>query len=101
VKSEIRGRMKGTTKIEDLKDCDVIVEAIIEQLPAKRELFSALDAICPATTIFASNTSSLTITEIATATKRPQRFVGCIFSIGAGDEARGSGADDCDGTCDL
>jgi 3-hydroxybutyryl-CoA dehydrogenase len=78
-KSEIRGRLKGTTKMEDLKDCDVIVEAIIEQLPAKRELFSALDAICPATTIFASNTSSLTITEIATATKRPQRFVGLHF----------------------
>jgi 3-hydroxybutyryl-CoA dehydrogenase len=78
-KNEIRGRLKGTTKIEDLKDCDVIVEAIIEQLPAKRELFSALDAICPATTIFASNTSSLTITEIATATKRPQRFVGLHF----------------------
>jgi len=79
VKNEIRGRLKGTTKIEDLKDCDVIVEAIIEQLPAKRELFSALDAICPAATIFASNTSSLTITEIATATKRPQRFVGLHF----------------------
>jgi len=79
VKSEIRGRLKGTTKIEDLKDCDVIVEAIIEQLPAKRELFSTLDAICPASTIFASNTSSLTITEIATATKRPQRFVGLHF----------------------
>jgi 3-hydroxybutyryl-CoA dehydrogenase len=79
LKSEIRGRLKGTTKIEDLKDCDVILEAIIEQLPAKRELFSALDAICPATTIFASNTSSLTITEIATSTKRPQRFVGLHF----------------------
>ena len=79
VKGEIRERLKGTTKVEDLKDCDVIVEAIIEQLPEKRELFSALDAICPATTIFASNTSSLTITEIATATKRPQRFVGLHF----------------------
>jgi 3-hydroxybutyryl-CoA dehydrogenase len=78
-KNEIRGRLKGTTKIEDLKDCDVIVEAIIEQLRAKRELFSALDAICPPMTIFASNTSSLTITEIATATKRPQRFVGLHF----------------------
>src|SRR6267143_5620956 len=44
VKGEIRGRLKGTTKIDDLKDRDVIVEAIIEQLPAKRELFSALDA---------------------------------------------------------
>ena len=79
LKSEIRSRLKGTTKIEDLKDCDVIVEAIIEQLPAKRKLFSTLDAICPASTIFASNTSSLTITEIATATKRPQRFVGLHF----------------------
>src|SRR5271154_6557367 len=76
---EIRGRLRGTTALGDLKDCDVIVEAIIEQLPAKRELFSALDALCPASTIFASNTSSLTITEIATATKRPQRFVGLHF----------------------
>jgi 3-hydroxybutyryl-CoA dehydrogenase len=79
VKNEIRGRLKGTTKIEDFKECDVIVEAIIEQLTAKRELFSALDGICLPATIFASNTSSLTITEIATATKRPQRFVGLHF----------------------
>jgi 3-hydroxybutyryl-CoA dehydrogenase len=78
-KNEIRGRLKGTTALEDLKDSDVIVEAIIEQLPAKRELFAALDGLCPAATIFASNTSSLTITEIATATKRPQRFVGLHF----------------------
>ena len=79
VKGQIRSRLKGATSIDDLKNCDVIVEAIIEQLPAKRELFSALDKICPASTIFASNTSSLTITEIATATKRPQRFVGLHF----------------------
>lgn len=78
-KNEIRGQLKGTASLEDLKDCDVIVEAIIEQLPAKRELFSLLDAICPASTIFASNTSSLTITEIAASTKRPQRFVGLHF----------------------
>jgi 3-hydroxybutyryl-CoA dehydrogenase len=78
-KGEIRGRLKGTTALEDLKDCDVVIEAIIEQLPAKRELFNALDALCPASTIFASNTSSLTITEIATATKRPERFVGLHF----------------------
>src|SRR5216684_4355044 len=78
-KSEIRGRLKGTIAIADLKDCDLEIEAIIEQLPAKRELFGALDKLCPATTIFASNTSSLTITEIATATKRPQRFVGLHF----------------------
>jgi 3-hydroxybutyryl-CoA dehydrogenase len=79
MRGEIRGRLKGTTSIDDLKKCDLVIEAIIEQLPAKRELFGALDAICPPATIFASNTSSLTITEIATATKRPQRFVGLHF----------------------
>jgi 3-hydroxybutyryl-CoA dehydrogenase len=78
-KSEIRSRLQGVTAIDELKDCDLIVEAIIEQLPAKRELFAALDAICPARTIFASNTSSLTITEIAAVTRRPQRFVGLHF----------------------
>jgi 3-hydroxybutyryl-CoA dehydrogenase len=78
-RDEIGGRLTGTTAIEDLKDCDVVVEAIIEQLPAKRELFAKLDALCPASTIFASNTSSLTITEISTATKRPDRFVGLHF----------------------
>jgi 3-hydroxybutyryl-CoA dehydrogenase len=79
VKGEIRGRLKGVTSLEELKDCDLVIEAIIEQLPAKRELFTALDSLCPAHTIFASNTSSLTITEIAAATKRPQRFVGLHF----------------------
>jgi 3-hydroxybutyryl-CoA dehydrogenase len=78
-KTEIRGRLKGVTSLDELKDCNVVVEAIIEQLPAKRELFTSLDALCPAHTIFASNTSSLTITEIAAATKRPQRFVGLHF----------------------
>jgi len=78
-KNEIRGRLKVTTALEDLKNCDVIVEAIIEKLPAKRELFQTLDELCPPHTIFASNTSSLTITEIAAATKRPQRFVGLHF----------------------
>ena len=78
-KGEIQGRLQGTTSLESLKDCDVVLEAIIEQLPAKRELFSSLDAICEPNTIFASNTSSLTITEIAAATKRPQRFVGLHF----------------------
>src|SRR5215468_2164035 len=50
-KAEIRGRLKGTTVIEDLKDCDLIIEAIIEQLPAKRELFAALDRLCPEKTV--------------------------------------------------
>jgi len=78
-KGEIRGQLKGTTSLDGLKSCDLIIEAIIEQLPAKRELFASLDALCPPATIFASNTSSLTITEIATATKRPQHFVGLHF----------------------
>jgi len=78
-KSEIRGRLSGTTAIEDLKDCDLVIEAIIEQLPAKRELFAKLDTLCGPAAIFASNTSSLTITEISTATKRPERFVGLHF----------------------
>src|SRR5437016_8159873 len=58
-KSETRGRLMGTTVIDDLKDCDLVIEAIIEQLPAKREFFAALDRLCPENTIFASNTSSL------------------------------------------
>lgn len=78
-KGEIRGRLNGVISLDELKGCDVIVEAIIEQLPAKRELFGSLDALCPAHTIFASNTSSLMITEIASATRRPQRFVGLHF----------------------
>jgi 3-hydroxybutyryl-CoA dehydrogenase len=76
---EIRSRLTGTTVIDDLQSCDLIIEAIIEQLPAKRELFSTLDKICPRETIFASNTSSLTVTEIAAGTTRPQRFVGLHF----------------------
>ena len=79
MQGEIRGRLKGTTSAEDLRDCDLIIEAIIENLAAKHELFRTLDGICPAATIFASNTSSLTITEIAAVTKRAQRFVGLHF----------------------
>jgi 3-hydroxybutyryl-CoA dehydrogenase len=78
-RSEVRGRLKGTTSIDDLKDCDLIIEAIIEQLPMKRELFGALDKLCPPQTIFASNTSSLPIIEIAASTKRTQRFIGLHF----------------------
>jgi 3-hydroxybutyryl-CoA dehydrogenase len=78
-KGEIRARLKGTTRLDDLKDCQIIIEAIVEQLPVKRELFVALDAICPPATIFASNTSSLTITELALTTRRPHRFAGLHF----------------------
>jgi 3-hydroxybutyryl-CoA dehydrogenase len=78
-RDQVRGRLRGTTNLDDLKDCDLIIEAIIEQLPAKRELWGALDNICPKPTIFASNTSSLSITEMATFTHRPDRFVGMHF----------------------
>lgn len=74
-----RARLRGTTKLEDLKDSDLVVEAIIEQLPDKRELYAALDKICPKHTIFASNTSSLSITEMAFLTARPERFIGLHF----------------------
>ena len=78
-REQVRGRLRGTTNLEDLKDCDIVIEAIIEQLPAKRELWTALDKICPKPTIFASNTSSLSITEMATFTQRPDRFLGLHF----------------------
>ncbi|MBI3403836.1 MAG: 3-hydroxybutyryl-CoA dehydrogenase [Acidobacteria bacterium] len=74
-----RGRLRGTANLDHLEDCDLVIEAIIEQLPAKHELFGALDKICPKTAIFASNTSSLLVTEMAAGTARPDRFVGLHF----------------------
>jgi 3-hydroxybutyryl-CoA dehydrogenase len=78
-RDQVRNHLRGTTNLEDLKGSYVIIEAIIEQLPAKRELWGTLDKICPKPTIFASNTSSLSITEMATFTQRPDRFVGMHF----------------------
>ena len=78
-RDKVRARLRGTTNLDDFKDRDIIIEAIIEQLPAKRELYGALDKICPKPTIFASNTSSLSITEMATFTARPDRFIGMHF----------------------
>jgi len=71
--------LKGTTRMEDLADCDLVVEAITENLEVKRQTFSRLDAICKPAAIFASNTSSLSITEMMTATSRPGRFLGLHF----------------------
>ena len=78
---EIRGRLSGTTNFEDLADCDIIIEAIIENLDEKRNTYRQLDALCKPETIFASNTSSLSITEMMTATspERQTRFVGLHF----------------------
>ena len=72
-------RISGTTSLDELADADLVIEAIVENLDAKKELFSKLDDLCPENTIFASNTSSLTITEMAAATQRPDRFVGLHF----------------------
>ena len=78
---DIRGRLSGTTSFADLKDCDIIIEAIIENLEEKRSTYQQLDEICKPETIFASNTSSLSITEMMTATsaERQRRFIGMHF----------------------
>src|SRR5918993_276723 len=77
----IRGRLKGTTDFADLADCDIIIEAIIENLDTKRDTYKQLDELCKPETIFASNTSSLSITEMMTATsnERQRRFIGLHF----------------------
>ncbi len=76
---KIRARLKGVTTQRALADCDIIVEAIIENVEVKKETFAALDAIVKSEAIFASNTSSISITEVAAATKRADRFVGLHF----------------------
>jgi 3-hydroxybutyryl-CoA dehydrogenase len=73
------GRLKGTTRFEDLEDCDIVIEAITENLQVKRETYAALDKIVKPSAMFASNTSSLVITEMMTATKRVDRFIGMHF----------------------
>ncbi|HZT74517.1 MAG TPA: 3-hydroxyacyl-CoA dehydrogenase family protein [Terriglobales bacterium] len=75
----IQGRLRPTTRLEDLAGCDLVIEAIVENLAAKRELFARLDGRLRPEAVFASNTSSLPITEIMTATRRPERFVGLHF----------------------
>jgi 3-hydroxybutyryl-CoA dehydrogenase len=74
-----RGRLELTTELDALRDCDLVVEAVTEDLAVKKGLYRELDAICGAATIFASNTSSMTIAELAAATKRPDRFAGLHF----------------------
>jgi len=74
-----KARLSETTRLEDLADCDIVIEAIVENLETKNETFAALDRACKAETIFCSNTSSLTITEMSAATTRPDRFAGLHF----------------------
>ncbi|MDT8368195.1 MAG: 3-hydroxybutyryl-CoA dehydrogenase [Longimicrobiales bacterium] len=73
------GRIAFTTEIDDLSDRDLVIEAIVENLDAKNELFGRLDQLCGEHTIFASNTSSLTVTDMAAATRRPDRVIGLHF----------------------
>src|SRR6201981_1830841 len=75
----IRTRLKGTTNKRDLADCDIVIEAIIENLDEKKKMYASLDPIVKGDAIFASNTSSISVTEMMTATKRPERFVGLHF----------------------
>ncbi|HEV7920516.1 MAG TPA: 3-hydroxybutyryl-CoA dehydrogenase [Thermoanaerobaculia bacterium] len=78
-KDACMGRLKGTTDANELADCDIVIEAIIENADLKRETYGRLDKIVKPEAIFASNTSSLTITELSMATARPKQFVGLHF----------------------
>jgi len=78
-KDETRARLKGTTNAQELRDCDLVIEAIIENVEEKRKMYAAIDATLKKDAIFASNTSSISITELMAATKRPERFVGLHF----------------------
>ena len=76
---EVFARIKGTTTALDFADCDIVIEAIIENVPDKKALYAKLDGIVKPEAIFATNTSSISVTELLTATKRPDRFVGLHF----------------------
>jgi 3-hydroxybutyryl-CoA dehydrogenase len=78
-RGEALSRLKGTTKFEDLADCDIVIEAITENLQVKRETYTTIDKLVKPAAIFASNTSSLVITEMMTATRRVDRFIGMHF----------------------
>ena len=78
-KSQAQSHLKGTTNMQDLADCDIVIEAIIENVEEKRKTHAQLDAIVKKDAIFATNTSSISVTELMTATKRPERFVGLHF----------------------
>ncbi|ERI94143.1 3-hydroxybutyryl-CoA dehydrogenase [Clostridiales bacterium oral taxon 876 str. F0540] len=76
---EILCKLSGTTDIALAEDCDLVIEAAIENMDIKKSIFGELDKLCKAETIFATNTSSLSITEIASATNRPGKFIGMHF----------------------
>ncbi|MFH1487348.1 MAG: 3-hydroxyacyl-CoA dehydrogenase family protein [Pseudomonadota bacterium] len=78
-KDAILGRIKGTTKMDDLKDADLVIEAVIENLELKKQVFKELDELCGPEVVLASNTSSMSLTEIASATNRPDKVCGMHF----------------------
>jgi 3-hydroxybutyryl-CoA dehydrogenase len=78
-RAETRKRLSGTVDLGAFEGCDLVVEAVVENLEEKRKLFSSLDRIVKPEAVFASNTSSLTITQLAVSTSRPERFVGLHF----------------------
>ena len=78
-KEDILSRISGTTDMNLAADCDLVVEAAIENMKIKKEIFAELDKICKPETILASNTSSLSITEVASATSRPEKVIGMHF----------------------
>ena len=78
-KNEIISNLKGTTNLNDLKEMDLIIEAIFENIKIKKELFKELDKICNKDTYFASNTSTIPITDLASVTNRPEKFIGMHF----------------------
>jgi 3-hydroxybutyryl-CoA dehydrogenase len=78
-KEEILGRIEGTTELGGFQDRDIVIEAVVESLPEKVKLFRDLEGVCPDGTLLASNTSSLSITEMAAGSGRPDRFVGLHF----------------------
>ena len=80
---EIMAQMLSTTELADLADCDLIIEAVFEDIKVKHDIFSELDKVCPPHTIFASNTSTISITEIAGGSGRDDRFVGMHFCLPA------------------
>jgi len=78
-KAEIIGRIATATELDSAKGADLVIEAVFESFDVKREVFAKLDSICGEGTIFASNTSSISITKLAAVTKRPDRFIGMHF----------------------
>jgi len=79
----ILGGLSGTTDVGRMAECDLVIEAVFESLPVKHELFAKLNPVCPPHTLFASNTSTLSITEIAAGSGRDDRFVGMHFCLPA------------------